>query len=213
MRGLASSRLVVLTNRSRPASAGSVRRAIISRLHVSRIWRSSPGTSAKERWYGRKVERPALLHPVCLRVAVEVDNSLVGLRVAEPCEGGDERAGADTGNHVEARGTCKRMGFGNGAPAFEEACAKRTDIAAAGDDQVIDHRRCRSVAGLVLIELRLGPLELRCVALTGFVKVISQVFVTALEERVSGVRRACYAAATGQQRGESRDKQERDKKA
>jgi hypothetical protein len=69
------------------------------------------------------------------------------------------------------------------------------------------------VAGRVRIELRLGPLELRGVALTGFVQVIAHVCVTALEERVSGLRRACDAAATEQQRGDSRDQQESETKA
>src|SRR4030095_15701535 len=102
---------------------------------------------------GEEIQRPALLDPVFFRVAVQPLDRVDRLLVAEEREGRDEGASADAGHSVE-----RRLRHGSGrypGPALEETGAERTPVAAAGDDEYVDLRRCRHSAGTVRVVLRL----------------------------------------------------------
>src|SRR5262249_21695855 len=79
---------------------------------------------------GQEVKRPALLHPVRLRVAIEVFDSIDRFVVAEESERRNQRAGTDAGNNMEPWSR-KRMGLRYFAPALEDAGSERAPVAAA----------------------------------------------------------------------------------
>ena len=71
-------------------------------------------------------------------MAVELDDALDRIVIAEEGERRDHGAGTHAGDDVELRA---RQIAADAAPAFQHAGAERAPVAAAGDDQEIDGRR------------------------------------------------------------------------
>ena len=106
---------------------------------------------------GKKYKKPALLHPVRLRIAIEVDDLVGRLFVAQESERGDQCPRAHSGHGIEF-GLGQRVLGGNLPPPLEKPRPEGSPIAPARYDQDVDHRRRLPCCGAPVV-LDLGAFK------------------------------------------------------
>src|SRR4051812_8597442 len=108
-----------------------------------------PGYFGEGNIVRQEIQPPPWLYPIGTRVAIEFRDGIDRLRVAQERERRDESAGAFAGYYIELwQG--ERMHSRDPLPSFEIARAKRSPIAASGNNQDVEHRRRFRLAGDIL---------------------------------------------------------------